>query len=477
MDPALRNQDSRSDIPSPPISRDDNFFIRSKQAVARRNAVAELYYLRKSKKIKGPMPKRSVAVNRRIRATPVARRNWKVPHAYSMSAETRNNPFLGTAYLYQTSPFPSATYTNCSLESIVSPTIAAAPIFTANDQISLIGKLREKIRGSDFNFAVSLGESHQTVNMIGATAYRLSRFFTMARKGDMVQALKFLADGEASSVVRKRLLLDARRAARSKTSVNPLGTNGKAWSEVTETLRASGRRRLIRRDPRFADVRSWEGVRNTMANNLLEVQYGWLPLLSDIKKGAEQLAHRLETPFRNRITAQVTKRASPLDFGIGSPSGAFMWASGHSVRTRQIVAYFSEKQEESALRISGILDPELVAWELTRLSFVADWVIPIGDFLAARAFSRSIEGLFVTTDKLVGHIGGYTPKVFLQAPGKPSHWEIPGAGSYSRTTTTLTRSVSTTLSVPQPSVKPLSEAASWRHCVNAIALLVQSVKS
>jgi hypothetical protein len=154
-----------------------------------------------------------------------------------------------------------------------------------------------------------------------------------------------------------------------------------------------------------------------------------------------------------------------------------MWASGYSVRTRQIIAYFSEKQEESALRISGVLDPELVAWELTRLSFVADWVIPIGDFLAARAFSRSIEGYFVTTDKLVGHIGGYTPKTFLQAPGKPSRWDIPGAGSYSRTTTTLTRSVSTSLSVPSPIVKPLSESASWRHCVNAIALLVQAVKS
>jgi hypothetical protein len=37
----------------------------------------------------------------------------------------------------------------------------------------------------------------------------------------------------------------------------------------------------------------------------------------------------------------------------------------------------------------------------------------------------------------------------------------------------VTRTVSTSLDVPLPSWKPLSQVASWKHCANAVALLVQ----
>jgi hypothetical protein len=284
------------------------------------------------------------------------------------------------------------------------------PVLDANDQLKLIGKLKAQIRGSDFNLAVFLGEGHETVKMITSTAVKLAMAGMMARKGRFADAARHLTDARGSQFF------------------------GRA--------------------------------RKTGANSWLELQYGWLPLLQDVKSGAEQLAHILHYPKTKTYRAQIRKRINYVATLFG-----WNWADAHATVSRQIIAHITEP--ESTLSTLGLLDPELVAWELLPFSFVADWFIPVGDYLEARAFSRHISGTFVTTDisrKFCRNITSQRRDV-----SEPAGHSV-AANTASSTITSLTRSVSTTLAVPLPAVKPVGKALSWGHMLNAVALVSQVFK-
>lgn len=106
---------------------------------------------------------------------------------------------------------------------------------------------------------------------------------------------------------------------------------------------------------------------------------------------------------------------------------------------------------------------ESVAWELTPWSFVVDWFIPIGDWLTARGHAQGLKGTFITSDKKTGvantPTGDFTLNQYTWI--SPCYRHI-----------VFDRTISFVLGVPMPTLKPLAKAASWRHCANAVALLV-----
>lgn len=298
------------------------------------------------------------------------------------------------------------------------PSTAGQPEFTANHQIQLVSKLKSNLRGSEFNMAVFLGEGHQMLNMITSSATRLYRAYSAFRHGDMIDAVSWLVGARES----KRGLATKKQLAKRYT-----GDISRQW---------------------------------------LELQYGWLPLLSDMKSGAEALSHYLNVSFSKRY---VVRRNLKVAIDSTSPFGA-----GHDQTGRRLVAYISEP--ESLPVISGLLDPELVAWELTPFSFVADWVIPIGDYLDARAFASRLEGTFVTTDyRKTIRTGGRILDVFSGSQ-KIGYTDF-SQSSLRYEAIDVSRSVSKTLEVPMPVVKPFNKIASWQHCANALALLGQMFAS
>lgn len=348
----------------------------------------------------------------------------KSPNNYTMTAHRQRltSDFVDTLnYNY---PGSSATWVkDTSIMNVIGPYFPPlAP--DANFQIALVNKLGEAMTGSDFNMAVFLAEGHQTVKLIADAAFDLAKMYTYVKKGKVRKAI---------AILEKRNLFPKRK---------------------------------------FVSTRRFAKGRGAVANNWLQLQYGWLPLLSDMKSGAEKLAHYMSTPASRRYT--VTKRLSlnqedadvPVCHRYGTYSNTFR---------RRIIAYVSEDLSLPAL--SGMMDPELVAWELLPFSFVADWVLPIGDYLQARALASKLHGTFVTTDfsrQYAGNFaGGDSPY-----PNKGSSTRrrvICSSGSLVERVT-MTRSVSSYIAVPMPNVKPLSKVASWQHCANAIALVVQSFK-
>lgn len=360
-------------------------------------------------------------VTKHFKYRPLKRAKNRAPQAYTMSSSYLEAPPCGEIVFTATNGQQTRYYgPGLALSYIVGEGVGnktpAPPSWTANDEIALIERLAEATKGSDFNMGVFLGESHQTLSMIADSATRLAKAYTQTRKGDVVSAFK--------------------------TLYNPA---------------TMGRRR-----PRTNREYATQGV----AQNWLELQYGWMPLLQDMKSGAELLSHQLHVPFRERQSVRITRRIpqSVLD----SFNAAYTLPAAEVFTSKNLVAYYSEPLSIPVL--SGLADPELIAWELVPFSFVADWVAPIGDYLSARAFASHISGTFVSTLMTKRVVNGIAFKQTAQGI-------YSGNGVYRVGSCTVQRTVSTSLRVPLPEVKPLDKVASWKHCVNALALVTQAFRA
>jgi len=281
--------------------------------------------------------------------------------------------------------------------------LSAGDAWNSNDDIALLGKLREAVAGSDFNMGVFLGEGREALHMITDSATRIYKAYKKARKFELSASLGQLAGRQKKS------------------------------------------------------------IKKTISDNWLMTQYGVLPLVQDAQGAAEFLAKTLNFPMIQ--TYKVRKKKFQRLGPISNLTFNAWW--GHGVTQGQIIARL---EEASVAQLTGLLDPASVLWEKTPYSFVADWFIPIGNYLAARSLASALTGTFVTT---------LTTRTACEYYGRPSP---PGlsyvqqpSGSYSKIV--LTRSVSTSLNVPLPRFKTLDKVASWKHCANAVALLVSGFGS
>jgi hypothetical protein len=209
-----------------------------------------------------------------------------------------------------------------------------------------------------------------------------------------------------------------------------------------------------------------------VANNWLELQYGWRPLVDDAFGCAEMLSHQLTVPYQETYQASIRKETvskySPLSF----LSGGSNWEGrpnirptsvAHKSHRRWLRAIVSEPASLPALL--GLLDPQQVVWELVPFSFVADWFIPIGDWMQARGGISHLTAHYWQTDQM---------KLFNRCVSGGTYFTAPSTVLQGYTALSHERiDLGNTISVPLPNVKPLSKVASWQHCANALALLTQ----
>lgn len=298
---------------------------------------------------------------------------------------------------------------------------SATNLLDANHQIKLVNKLRDKVVGSEFNAAVFLGEANESIDLILRSAVRINRYLTELRRGNFRNATRALVD--------------------------PAFRSGKAGTR----LKASSKE---------------------IASQHLQNVYGWMPLLQDAKSGAEALAHQLNTPmqktYRVSVRAEVNSTSTvlvPKSCGIPAYSVDSRITKSHR---RGLIVRFREKP--SIPKLLGLTDPEVVAWEKVPFSFIADWFIPVGDWLTARGFASGLDATFVTSDKRIG-------EAFEPVPSRPGwHFTVYRGGlpPASFKQVLFDRVISSSLSIPKPEFKPLNKALSWAHVTNAVALLVSN---
>jgi hypothetical protein len=121
--------------------------------------------------------------------------------------------------------------------------------------------------------------------------------------------------------------------------------------------------------------------------NWLAYKYGWMPILMDVKGGAEALAqHHVGRPLR--FSVKGTRSASfergeivpvPIYGAQGTKNRVLTLTGGVTVRGYMYLEITNPNT--STLQQLGLTNPALVAWELVPFSFVFDWFISVGDYL------------------------------------------------------------------------------------------------
>lgn len=357
---------------------------------------------------------------RRIWVKPPKRARQEGEHPYQCSWETIRDPMM---YWYvQGSTWKTGSVRSCyggGSNNLSNP-------MTANDRNKAIAKLQDKIQGATFDLSVFLGESNQALTMIADRATRLRLAFSATKRGNLAQA-------------RHHLLVTKRKQSPSLD----------AYNARRKEMRLTGNTKANANAPvqKISDV----------ADNWLEMAYGWLPLVDDLYEASKTLAHFHDTAHQTTFrTSRTVEGALPV-----AQYASFTWRKCRNYATYSIKAIVSEVSHATLL---GLTDPATVLWEVLPWSFVIDWALPIGTYLNARKVASAVTGTFVISEKHVYYYGdpvSNTPGFTIRA------------GNYYVEKGTFTRTVSTTLVPSRPSVKGFSESVSWMRALNATALLTQ----
>lgn len=184
-------------------------------------------------------------------------------------------------------------------------------------------KARLAVKGQSINLGVAYAERSQTARLVGDTATNLAKAIRNLRKGNVRRAM------------------------------NDLGISHRKG------------------EPRGSSVPSkW-----------LELQYGWKPMLSDVYGACEGLAYRDRTDWC--ITMHGRERQK-IHVDKDIKSDVTCWYRGRAEGWQGCHVRIDAVPENELLQSfvsMGITNPLLIGWELVPFSFVADWFLPVGDYL------------------------------------------------------------------------------------------------
>lgn len=156
-----------------------------------------------------------------------------------------------------------------------------------------------------------------------------------------------------------------------------------------------------------------------IANRWLEYQYGLKPLMSDIYGSLEEMSKLLDTGFWIYVRSSTKdEQFSSTYVKFGFPPFWPSYRETHSVYSyRTSARYKISRPGLKQLAQIGITNPLLLAWELVPYSFVVDWMIPVGSYLASLDALNGVSDLQVingmkstTLTKVTGSVGNIENK-------------------------------------------------------------------
>jgi hypothetical protein len=201
---------------------------------------------------------------------------------------------------------------------------------------------------------------------------------------------------------------------------------------------------------------------DAVSNSILELQYGWRPLLSDVHGAAHTLANRLNVDWQTTYRVKREKRIHEV---VGSPGPSWVRQGRRLVALKVVL-----KTRPTLSTQLHLNDPLSVAWEVLPWSFVADWFLPIGSYLSAVDTYRSFDYEFVLRTTVTEH------KQDFLSVGNSSISDVLH-GSYLRDFSVARGLDTFGLFPPAPSVKDFSKALQPEHLLNAFALLTSTTSN
>lgn len=275
---------------------------------------------------------------------------------------------------------------------------------SANDTNRAAVQALLKIKDQKVNLSVAAAEMHKAVDMVASRTMSLVKALRAIRKGNVVAAAKALG------------VAPPKKSSHSKLQ----------------------------------------------AQNWLELQYGWMPLLQDIH-GAYELATMKQRTFGMTISGKSSVKRKYKDSGSRYLSAPFVgsYVDTGDLQTTVSLHYRVDSVALSWAAQAGLDNPLTVAWEITPFSFLVDWFIPIGNWI--EAFTAT-QGLTLLGGSLTKYSRIERKNTIATDGTLKSSGQMTGVQKYFK----MDRTVYTSTPVPIPYYKnPFSVA----HGLNAIALL------
>lgn len=204
-----------------------------------------------------------------------------------------------------------------------------------------------------------------------------------------------------------------------------------------------------------------------LASRWLELQYGWKPLLSDIHGTVMEFASR-DRLNRYRVSVRKLEKQIEQEFYVTPPTGGAYCPVGRLI-TRDLrykcrLDYIPDNFELIELASLGLYNPALLAWELVPFSFVADWVVPIGDWISSLDAAAGYQ--------FIG--GSMTERAVVHAKYQEAATDAGKSISADVSGRLLKKKIRRTVyeSSPIPSLPGIKNPWSYVHAANAAALLV-----
>jgi hypothetical protein len=261
--------------------------------------------------------------------------------------DQRNVSGVATIYDYDSDSF------QMDVGLAVFPASYDTSLFTDSRRDSVdaeaLNKSLTNLKGMKVNLGVAMGERKRTADLLYRTAGTIGNSLRALKRGNFSGAAKALG-----------LQPDLKQPSKSGAVFLP-GINSRRRSQFT-------RQQLISQSKKLSD--DW-----------LALQYGWRPLINDVYSSMEVLAQASSKPRKFMVSSSKSfnwsKSSSP-----GNWYGVPYTRVDAGSYTRKYVYIFSYSNEVlTDLSSLGVTNPAAIAWELLPWSFVADWFIPIGNYI------------------------------------------------------------------------------------------------
>lgn len=376
----------------------------------------------------------------------------KGPHEFHKTWESVDEGVLTVIYPIpsQGGPLPNGSGSASTLGLYAHAPPSVESVWTPDADYALVERLRQQIVGTDFNLSTFIGaEGKETLAFLGDAATRFNRAAGALRKGNLSSAMKVLGGYRGSSLGQRKGLRppELDRSGRFGEPGGQLAYDRNKQLDVYRDLLDSARY--------SGDKRNLPWPKAT-ANQVLEVQLALRPLIGDVQAAAGQLAWVTNTQTRMRYTGSIRRQ-------VASPPG--VWAVSVTAVRKSFVVYFTSTPK--VINFLGLQDPEVTLWNALPLTFVFDYWYNVGGFLQARASAAAMpSGVYILGTKI---------ERLLQAPVKLGGSTLLGVTK--RSSGSFTRTISHTLPVPPPELKPLGAFESFGKTLNVVALAVANTSA
>lgn len=217
-------------------------------------------------------------------------------------------------------------------------------IWTSNDELRLLARLMQQIRGHSFDAGVSLAEVDKFANT------------TLGLIQNLGYGVLDLCRGNFARFARR------------------FGTAPPSRTRV---------RRL-----RLLDV----------PGRFLEMQYAWMPVFNDVFEASVAFENLSKGPRKHTYKASLKVRKTVAD-------SSYIKFPPRKLEARRKYT-FQAYEEMSAFRQLGLTNPATVVWERVPWSFVVDWFMPIGSYLALIGEVPHLRGRFLQTSSVTQKVSG-----------------------------------------------------------------------